>query len=246
LKKEKEMNHKTTAPLKNVLIFNELADRVINRPSHLSALAAFTGFSGYGKTTAAIFAANKIQAHYIEAGLSWSQGAFLDALCTELGLPVMGTIAKKTAAIVENLAVSGRPLIIDEFDFIIKKNYVDLVREIHDKSDAPIIIIGEELMPSKLESFERFHNRVFSWVQAQPADLQDTDHLRRLYYPKLEVSEDLLTHLLEINRGCTSRIVNNFEQISEHANILGINKISLSDVKDLTFFTGKAPARRAS
>lgn len=240
------MNHLTVAPLKNVSAFSELVDRVMNRPPHLPGMATFHGYSGYGKSWAAIYAANKYNAIAIEVGESWSRVKFCDALMHELGLQPRGTIAQKVDKIVETLMLTNAPLIIDEFDYVVQKKFVELVREIHDNSGAPIILIGEELLPDKLAEWERFHNRVLDWIPAQPADLDDVCHLARLYAPKVEIGAPLLQHILKISQGRVRRICVNLGHIYEYARTEGLPAVDMAHAPSLRLSTGKPPQRRAA
>lgn len=236
----------TTAPLKNVTLFAEVLQRVIDSPNPLPKMATFHGFSGYGKTIAATYAANKTKALYIEMGDSWSKHGFCDALLSELGTPAKGTLDKKVSKIIESLIFTGRPLIIDEFDIAVKKGFLDLVREIHDKSYTPMILIGEELLPQKLEQNERFHNRILDFVPAQPADKEDVAHLARLYCPGIVIETDLLERMHRICQGRPRRIVVNLNRIREFADLSGLSTVDLGQFGEDRLATGLSPARRAA
>lgn len=239
-------HHSTIAPLKNVSAFSELMDRVMNRPAHLPGMATFHGYSGYGKSWSATYAANKYKAICIEAGESWSRGKFCDVLLHELGIQPKGTIANKVDKIIEGLILSGKPVIIDEFDFIVQKRFVELVREIHDNSDCPMILIGEELLPDKLMEWERFHNRVMDWIPAQPADLDDVCHLAKLYCPNVEISQPLLEHILKISQGRVRRVCVNLGHIHEFARTEGAGLVNMNHATSLRLTSGKPPQRRAA
>jgi hypothetical protein len=62
------------------------------------------------------------------------------------------------------LAKSGRPLIIDEFDHLMKGDKVELIRDLYEGSQGTFLIIGEEMLARKLEKWERFHGRILNWV----------------------------------------------------------------------------------
>lgn len=240
------MTHDTISPLKNVLAFSELVERTINRPAHLPGMATFTGFSGYGKTYAAIYARNQYDAIYIEAGDSWTRKKFCDVLLNELGMVCKGSIADKVDKIIEGLVYKNSVLIIDEFDFIVNKRFVELVREIHMKSDTPIILIGEELLPSKLAEWERFHNRILSFEQAQPADVADTVHLAKMYCEDIIIELDLIEHIHRLSQGRVRRICTNLQKIYEQAKLTGLDSISLKEMPVKRFDTGLPQARRAA
>ena len=234
----------TIAPLRNVGLFVELVERVLSRPAHLPGMATFHGFSGYGKTFSATLAANTHRALYVEVGSTWTRKRFLDALLTELGQPGRGTIADMADLVISTLAQEGRPLIIDEFDHVVARGYVDLVREIHDKSCSAIILIGEELLPSKLARWERFHNRMLDWCPAQPADLADVRHLATLYAPKVAIADDLLDRIADAAQGRVRRACVSIERVREMASTSGLSAVDLAAWGDRPLFLGQPPARR--
>jgi hypothetical protein len=238
------MQDRTIAPLKNVGLFMELVDRVMRRPPHLPGMATFHGFSGYGKTFSATLAANTYRALYVEVGSTWTKASFLDALLAELGHPVRGTLADKVKAVITDLAQTDRPLIIDEFDHVATRGFVDLVREIHDKSGVATVLIGEELLPSKLVKWERFHGRMLDWCPAVPADLDDVRHLARLYAPGVEVADDLLAKITEAAQGRVRRACVSIERVREMAATAGLDTVDLKTWGDRPLFLGQPPARR--
>lgn len=232
------------APLTNVMMFTELLERVSTRHSSLPGMGAFTGFSGDGKTSAATYAANKHQAYYVEVGSTWTQAKFCQALSIELGIPPKGTIATMVDNIIQTLAVTQRPLIIDEFDHVATRKYVETVREVHDKSGAPVILIGEEMLPDKLKMWERFHNRVMHWVQSQPCDVNDAGILCSIYSPDVELAPDLLQAIVAQANGNTRRIAVNIDRVRDQAEMEGWKKIDLATWGKRPFFTGASPATR--
>lgn len=240
------MNHNTTAPLQNVAIFNQLLDHLMNRAPHLPGMATFHGPSGYGKTMSATHGAHVHHAYYVEAGYSWSKSKFCEAVLVELGHPIKGTIATKVDKIIEVLATEGKPLIIDEFDFIVDKKIVDLVREIHDKSGTPIVMIGEELLPAKLKEWERVHNRILDFVAAQPASLEDIKILAKLHCPDVEIEEDLLKEIHKRTDGRLRRVCVTFDHIRKVSKTTNQKQITANQFSPDKIFTGQPPKRRAA
>lgn len=238
---------KTTAPLKNVQFFTEVLVRTINTPSYLPRMATFHSPSGYGKTTSAIYASNKYEAIYIEVGDSWSKNSFCDALLKELGVHMKGTIATKVEKIILELVMLDKPLIIDEFDILIRKNCLDLVREIQDKTNIPMVLIGEELLVQKLEQNERFHNRILEpFVAAQPCDKEDVRVLCQLYCPDIHIENDLMDRIHKLSQGRARRICVNLHYIKEFCAMEGLNSIDLDRFGEKNLATGMSPARRAA
>ena len=164
------------AALKNVSRFLVLMETLINRGPHLPGIGVFHGYSGYGKTYAALYVQNITGALRVEVGDSWTKKKFLQMLLEEAGIdkPRGRTIADLTEEAIEVLGDDpGRPLFIDEADKLADKGMLELVREIHEHSQAPIVLIGEEQLPGKILKVERVHNRVLDWVPAEPCDHDD-------------------------------------------------------------------------
>lgn len=234
----------TTAPLTNVALCMSTLERAINRSQHLPGMVAFYGPSGFGKSFSASYTANKLNAYYIECKSSWTKKALLLAITKEMGMVPAGTIYDLTDQIAEQLVLSHRPLIVDEMDHMVDKKAVEIIRDIYEASQAPILLIGEEKMPSKLKRWERFHGRILDFVPAQPASLDDASHLRALYGQGVEIADDLLTEIHRISRGSVRRICVNIDKVREVAAVEGLDRVTRKDWGGRELFTGDAPVRR--
>lgn len=232
------------AALKNVVAMMTLVKKLQDRGPHLPNIGVMSGFSGYGKTWASIFAQNKTRAVRVEVGDSWNRKTFLRAILRELGLQdPKGTVADLAERAVELLGERfDRPLLIDEADKLVDKGMIELVRELAEYSQAPVILIGEEALPSKLVRFERVHNRVLEWTLAQPCDLEDVRKLATIYAPNLTIADRLLERLREMSEGRARRVVTNLDHIAEWARSHGASTVD--EGYDGPIYTGQPPAPR--
>lgn len=236
----------TIAPLANVGACMEALKSAMKRPDHLPGIVAFYGPSGWGKSLSAAYAANHHRAYYVEAKSSWTKKALVLAILNEMGVAPAKTIYEMTDQVAEQLVLSGRPLIVDEFDALVNKNQVEIVRDIYEGSNAPILIIGEERLEVNLRRWERFHNRVLEWVPAQPASLKDAGHLRELYCKRAKVHDELLAKIHQVSRGNVRRICVNLERVQAYAVTRGLGTLKLDDWGNRDFYTGEAPHRKVS
>lgn len=232
------------AMLRNVQGLLEAIERLRTRKDHLSGLGCMYGPSGFGKTVACATAAATQGAVHVEARSSWGRRDFLETLCVALGLAPARTIAKMAQAIGDHLRDFQPVLLLDEADILVDKGMAELIRELHMVSEAPIILIGEEVLPSKLKRHERVHNRVLAWVPAQPASLTDARQLAEMYVDGVTIADDLLAHVVEQRRGRVRRIVSNLEQIEVTATREGIDHADRGWWGDRSLDTGEAPTRR--
>lgn len=242
--KRTEVPALTTAPLTNVSLCMTALTRAIDRPPHLPGMVCFYGPSGWGKSTAAAYAANKQRAYYIECKSTWTRKAVLAAILKDMGINPAPTLYEMADQVCEQLANSMLPLIIDELDHLVNKQAVEIVRDIYEGSGAAILLIGEERLPEKLKRWERFHGRILDWVPAQPSDLDDCRHLAKLYCRAVTIDDDLLAAIHAASRGSARRICVNLERVQDEAMSQGLAEIGLAEWGDREFFTGEAPVRR--
>ena len=235
-----------TAPIKNVAACLGIVRTLQDRQPHQNNLGVFAGFSGYGKSVAGLYCQNKTGAAYVEVSDTWTRKKLMTAILTELGqYQPRGTLADLEDEIIGLLARDPRrPLLIDEADKLVDKNMIELVRMIAKKSQAPVLLIGEELFPRKLErAGDRFRDLVLVTGYAQPCDLEDTKTLARTFYPAITMSEALLDEARSKADGRVRRIGNSLHAIARFASMHGLTDIGL-DTYEGRFSEGKLPSRR--
>jgi DNA transposition AAA+ family ATPase len=234
----------SVAPLKNVASCLALVDALIHRPAHLPSIGVFSGFSGYGKTMAAQYCWNRSGALFIEVFDFWTRKKFCQAVLAELGVArARGTIGDMMDEIIARLGDDpARPIIIDEADKLVDKGMIELVRDINKAAQVPVLLVGEELLPQKLEAHERVHNRVLDWVLAQPCDLHDTRALASFLYPKLDISDALLDAVREQTQGKARRIATTLNAAASFAANSGLTALDVGNYQG-RIFTGETPKR---
>ncbi|ADZ72428.1 AAA family ATPase [Polymorphum gilvum] len=246
LKNVKTAARGSIAPLKNVAALMTLIEALRTRAVGLPGIGVFSGDSGYGKSVAAQYAINKTGAVYVEVRHYWRQKRFCEALLQELGQPrPRGTVAALMDDIIYRLGdAPHRPLIIDEADKLVDGGMIEFVRDIHETTQVPVILIGEELLPRKLEAHERVHNRVLDFQLAQPCDSEDTTVLARFLCPGVEIAPDLLEDVRRQTAGKARRIATTLHEIGQFARNSGLTAVERGSYGG-RIFTGETPIRRA-
>lgn len=241
-------SNSSIAQIRNISQCYEAVKRTQERNILLPGISAFYGPSGFGKSTAANFVATKTNAFYVQVKSTYTKKAFLQALLREMSIPYPATLSEMMELATSELAKSGRPLIIDEFDHLVQGNKVEIIRDLYEGSQGTFLIIGEEMLARKLEKWERFHGRILNWVPALPADINDVTLLASIYAPKIEIDEPVLEQLLAQVRGSTRRVSTNLEMLNEKALEAGVRHISKQVFKELLpdgFVTGESPKPRS-
>lgn len=232
--------------LTNVGLLASAIERAQSRPMGLPGLVAMYGASGLGKSVGAAFAANRYRAYYVECRDTWSKKAFLQAILREMSVLPGRTLSDMVDQVAEQLSRSGRPLIIDDVQYLLDKAVANVLTDIYNASQGTLVLIGEERVPTSLAKLERLHNRVLEWVPAQPATLEDMQALATASYPKLQIEDALLEDLRKAVHGCLRRVAVNLYRIYSEAEAIGLDAVDLQQWKQLGrgWFTGEAPARR--
>lgn len=236
------------ANIRNIAQCYEAVSRTLQRNPLLPGISAFYGPSGFGKSTAANYVATKTNAFYVQVKSTYTKKAFAQALLREMSIPMPNTLSEMMELASAELAKTGRPLIIDEFDHLVHSSKVEMVRDLYESSQGTFLIIGEELLARKLEKWERFHGRVLNWVPALPSDLNDVMELSHIYAPSIEITQDVLEQLVSVVRGSTRRVSTNLEMLHENALELGVKQVSSKELNLILphgFVTGESPKPRS-
>ncbi|MDT4806667.1 AAA domain protein [compost metagenome] len=232
-------------PLTNVGLLANAIGRAMLRPAGLPGLVVKYGPSGYGKSVAAAFAANQHRAYYVECRDTWTKKAFLQAVLREMSILPARTLSEMVDQVAEQLSRSGRPLIVDDVQYLLDKAAANVLTDLYNASQGTIVLIGEERVPASLAKLERLHNRVLEWVPAQPATLDDLRDLAAATYPGLSIADELLEDLRRQTRGCLRRVAVNLYRVHTEAQAMGTDAVDLAVWGKRGWFTGEAPARRA-
>lgn len=238
------ISNKRRAPLPNVIALATLVRRVSDRALGQPGMASFTGPSGFGKTEAAIYSKNKYQAVYVQVGDSWTKKKLCTAILTEAGIKPKATVADMIDQICAHLAMTDRPLIIDEADVLLRRGMIETAREIYEGSQAPVILVGEEDLPQNLQPIERVHGRMLDWVQAQPGTAADLELLIPIYCAGVTLDDDLKADLFKAVHGSIRRMAVNLTHVREHALMKGETTVTRESWGKQSFFSGVAPASR--
>ena len=131
-----------------------LIKKLQNRHWGLPGMGVFHGPPGFGKTYACIHAAVVLDAIHISVQSLWTKKTLLTAILGELSIVPHKTLAEMMMQVNKGLSLAARPLIIDEADYAIDRGMIEIIRDFHDGSHMPVILIGMEMLPQKLRKWE--------------------------------------------------------------------------------------------
>ncbi|ARR52027.1 hypothetical protein HY78_00410 [Rhizorhabdus wittichii DC-6] len=215
------------AALSNMARALDTMNAAIHAEDGAPRMCVFFGKSGVGKTVGAAYVTARTGAAYILARSVWTRRAFLEALATEIGIASLERTATRLMdQIIEQLQAMPRPLLIDEMDHLARNQAVEIIRDIYDATDIPVMMIGEEKLPGKLKEWERFDNRLIAINQALPASVEDGRLLRDVYCKRVHVADDLVDFFTERCKGITRRIIINLQR----ANTVAVDELGTTAI----------------
>lgn len=173
-------------------------------------MGLFWGEPGEGKSTTVAWLADRHDAVYVRASVTWSMTTMLHALCRELELEPLRQRAPMLENIVAALASEPRPIFIDEADYLFSETaLLDAVRDVYDLAQVPVVLIAMEEARKKLSSrrnLVRFKRRVTQWVHFQGLSFEDAAQVADQLC-EVQLGEKLLRRLYDESKGNIGRIV---------------------------------------
>lgn len=164
-------------PIKNISRLKSAGDALVNRALGQPGIGLVMGPTGYGKSTGTAWYCVQSHGVYVRAVSLWSPKTMLAAIARELDVEVRGrnsTNGFLLEAIVQALSESKRPLFIDEADYVVEKRLlVNMLRDIHDMSTVPVVLVGMHGIEKKIKDNEQFTGRIAQWVKFDGLDMRD-------------------------------------------------------------------------
>jgi len=238
-------------PVKNVSRLRDAGDALINRSIGMPGMGLIWGPTGYGKTTAATWFINQCNGVYIRAMRLWSPKTMLTAIARELDLDISKmNNGEMVEAIIQRLAETGRPLFLDEADYLVEsRRLTDTLRDIHDLSTVPVILIGMHGIERRIRGNEQFTGRISQWVGFAGIDPADARLLAN-GLAEVQIADDLLADLYQkaspkgkqATPGAeVRRLTVGLGQIERYARSRGLDAIGMADLPDgFDYFIGAA------
>ncbi len=234
-------------PISNVSRLSEAGKALVTRAPGCPGMGLVYGFSGLGKSTAIAWLATRQNGVYVRALSATTPSSLLESICTELGISKRHSNVATVQDIVQALAVSNRPLFVDEADYLLKREVlVETLRDIHDLASVPVVLIGMAGIERKISIYPQLQNRIAQWVEFQPATFEDTKLLAK-ELAEVEVKDDLVKYLHAESAGVVRSVVVGLTRIEQVARANNLHKIGMADWTPQTqLFISQGPKARNS
>lgn len=232
-------------PISNIARLADAANALIHRTPGMPGMGLVEGHTGLGKTTAFAWLTIQHNGVFVRALAATTTRSLLDSICKELGVGRRATNVDTIEAIVQRLAETGRPLFIDEADYLLsKKMLIETLRDIHDLSTVPVILIGMHGFRRKVEHLQQLTGRIAQRVEFEPATADDAALLIKSL-ADVDVAADLVRKLHSDAHGSVRLMIVGLARIEQFARARNLARITLSDwPSNAEFFVGVAPGQK--
>ena len=160
---------KIFARTQNVKNFITMMNNLQNRADGVPGMALVYGESGLGKTQTILWWALKHNAVIIRSTNLMSSRWLLEELSEELGEMPYYRFSDLFRQITNQLIKEPRVIIVDEVDYLIMDSkVVETLRDIHDKTNSSIVLVGMARANKKLMRYKHLYDRFSEILEFKP------------------------------------------------------------------------------
>ena len=162
----------------NVKNFIGLVENLINKPKNIPKMGLVYGEPGLGKSQTALWLACKYDGIYLRASNLMTGRWLLEEMVKELDEIPRFLTSDNFNIVVKKLKQNPQVIFIDEIDYLMN-NYksVETLRDIHDKTDCPIVFVGMGLAHRKLERYKHLYDRFSEIVKFETFRVNDLSQI---------------------------------------------------------------------
>ena len=150
----------------NVKRFITMMNNLQNRAEGVPGMGLVYGEPGLGKTQTINWWAFKNNAILVRCTQLMTARWLLTEILDEMGELSGYKISDCFKLVVRNLLVNSQIIIVDEVDYLtVDSRAVETLRDIHDKTNVPIILVGMINAKSRLKKFNHLYDRLSEIVK---------------------------------------------------------------------------------
>lgn len=162
----------------NVKNFIGLVENLLNKPKNIPKMGLIYGEPGLGKSQTALWLACKYDAIYLRATNLMTGRWLLEEIVKEMDEIPRYLTSDNFNLIVQKLKQKPQLIIVDEIDYLMNNlKTIEILRDIHDETDCPIIFVGMGLAHKKLERYKHLFDRFSEIVKFETFGVHDLSQI---------------------------------------------------------------------
>ena len=181
--------NKTFVKTQKVKDFIGLVENLQNKPKNIPKMGLLYGEPGLGKSQTALWLACKYDAIYLRATNLMTGRWLLEEIAKEIDEIPKYLTSDNFNLIVQKRKQKPQLIIVDEIDYLMNNlKTIEILRDIHDETDCPIIFVGMGLAYKKLERYKHLFDRFSEIVKFETFSVND---LKQIFEQLSEITVNI-------------------------------------------------------
>ena len=185
---------KTFIRTKNVKQFVSLMDELQKVPPNIPKMALVYGEHGLGKSQTIQWWADKNDSVYVRATQGMTSRWLLSEIVEELGEEAYWHLQDNFELIENILKENPRVVIVDEIDYLIEKSSIETLRDLHDKTGCPIVLVGMGTADKKIARYPHLMDRIYKILKFEKFNSEDIKEIL-IELTDLKIKDDAIEYL---------------------------------------------------
>ncbi len=209
--------------------FVSLMSKLKSLPDNIPRFGLIYSEPGIGKTYMLLKWAIDNDAIYVRANNGMTQPGLLKTIVSDLDLTDYHNMQMNFNQIVKSLQQEPRVIIVDEVDYLIgSKNVIEILRDIQDMTNVPIILSGMEFANRKIARFKHIKSRLYKSLKLKYYDFDEINEILK-QLTKLNFTENAIK-CFSIRKIPFRQIVQTIQELESYAQTNNIDEIDETKV----------------
>ena len=165
--------NKVFVKTKNVKNFVSLMEEVKQLPNNIPKIILVYGEYGLGKSETIKWWTFKNDCVYVRANQGMTSKWLLSEIAEELEEEAYWHLHDNFEIIENILREHSKVIIVDEIDYLIDKNIIETLRDLHDKTGCPVVLVGMGAVDKKLARYPHLMDRIYKKLKFEKFNSDD-------------------------------------------------------------------------
>ena len=216
---------------KNVKKFVALMEEVKQLPANIPKIVLVFGEYGLGKSETIKWWTFKNDCIYVRANQGMTSRWLLSEIAEELVEEAFWHIQDTFNLVEQKLKQNPKPLIIDEIDYLVTNNVIEILRDLHDRTGCPMILVGMVNIDKKLSRYPHLKDRIYKAFKFEPYEKQDIKQILS-ELSEIPITNDGLEYLATRHNQLRQivKLINKIEKLAKTNELKELNEKNLRSI----------------
>lgn len=209
-----------------------MVSRLQNRADGVPGMGLVYGEPGLGKTQTINWWAFKNDALLVRCTKLMTSKWLLTEILSEMDEIIPYRIADCFNLVIRNLIQNPQVLIVDEIDYLaIDSSIIETLRDIHDKTNIPVILVGMAQANSRLRKYKHLYDRLSEIIKFEPFTPSDISQIIK-ELSEIEMTDCAIKYISQHTNRFRQivKLINKAELVAKANGLSSVDEITLKEV----------------